>query len=554
MTQNAEGVFPIANTDDKSRVADIVFIHGLGGKSHDTWRYGKEGKPGHFFWPEEFGKDLKNCGMNCGVWTVGYAAGITELGDPGMILEMRAGSIALKLANAGLGDRPIIFITHSMGGLVVKYLVVRSQTSPDLDRKRIAGWIRGIVFCATPHRGAALANAAGILGAFFGGSQAHVKEMKANAEPLDLMHEEFIEWHRRHPTPIESYAEHIGLFKKRWFFRPLPLGLVVERASANPGIVGHAVRDVAEDHLTIVKPKDSLQDVYAGVKRFIMRVLAKETDAGDKVETDILCLIDRESPLAEIKMKTKETPGNHLLTVFVDGHDSQRPQYFVSRLEAEKAFAHHWHDKHSDFIEIPWPEHRGTAEAYAQLMETLRFKLHIEDKITPNVIRSTLKQADSVHVFVSYLYEDHFNIDLLERWVKFWHDEVAIYDDPSPSSEPKPKLTIPVVLVFCCIYDSIEKPAFEQSDKNSNDMRHLVRKDLLPVRLISQNPTALSNELQDVRVPLDIVAWLEILLKNRPERKKKIRDPIGFAEKIFGDADSNKMPMKRVLSKLHEVI
>ena len=42
------------------------------------------------------------------------------------------------------------------------------------------------------------------------------------------------EWHRNHSIPVLSYAENVGLYKARWYWRPLPLGLVVPRASANP--------------------------------------------------------------------------------------------------------------------------------------------------------------------------------------------------------------------------------------------------------------------------------------------------------------------------------
>ncbi len=197
MTPESEGRHEIANPTARDRTADIVFVHGRGGDSHSTWRHGKEGTGGHFFWPEELGKDLPHCG----IWTVGYPAGFTALGKPGMIIEKRAGNLSQKLANVGLGARPLLFVTHSMGGLVVKSLIVGSQTLADADRKRLVSVIRGIVFCATPHRGSALADAAGVLGTFFGGSQDHVDEMRANAEPLDILHDQFIEWHRTHSTP-----------------------------------------------------------------------------------------------------------------------------------------------------------------------------------------------------------------------------------------------------------------------------------------------------------------------------------------------------------------
>jgi pimeloyl-ACP methyl ester carboxylesterase len=269
MASGNDGLYPVSNTTAETRAADIVFVHGLGGSSHDTWRYGEEDSNSHFFWPEELGNDL----TDCGVWTLGYPAGFARLGKPGMIIEKRAGNLSQKLANAGLGSRPIIFVCHSMGGLVVKSLVADSAANADEDRKQIASMVRGIVFCATPHRGSSFADAASVLGQVLLGTQAHVDEMRANAEPLDLLHDRFVEWQRNARVPVDSYAENIGLFRQTLMGRPLPLGLVVPRASANTGIAGHSIKDVDADHLTLVKPPNRQHDVYAGVLRFIRKLV-----------------------------------------------------------------------------------------------------------------------------------------------------------------------------------------------------------------------------------------------------------------------------------------
>ena len=256
-------------------MADIVFVHGLAGGSHSTWRYGKQGEDEYFFWPGELGRNFGNCG----VWSFGYAAGFTELGNPGMIIQKRAGNMARQLINSGLGRRPVIFIAHSMGGLVVKSLIVSSQLSADRTRSQLVEQIHGIVFCATPHRGSDLAAAARVLTLFLGGSQAHLREMAANAEPLDLLHDQFLEWHRRNPISVESYVESIGLFRKRWYWRAVPLGMVVPRASANSGI--GVIHDVDADHLTLVKPCPQVQAIYGivykGVNSFVGRVIETQS-------------------------------------------------------------------------------------------------------------------------------------------------------------------------------------------------------------------------------------------------------------------------------------
>ena len=119
MLPDTEGLHEIANTSSPDRVADIVFVHGLGGSSHATWRHGKEDGDDHFFWPEELGKELPACG----VWSVGYEAGIIPwFGADGLPIEDRRINLAHKLTVKHIGNRPVIFITHSMGGLMVKAL------------------------------------------------------------------------------------------------------------------------------------------------------------------------------------------------------------------------------------------------------------------------------------------------------------------------------------------------------------------------------------------------------------------------------------------------
>lgn len=273
MAPDKEHLYPIANTVLSNREADIVFVHGLMGSSHATWQHSKPGKPDYFFWPEELGKELSNCG----IWTVGYAAGLTHFGNPGMIIEQRAKNIARTLTLHGIGKKPVLFICHSMGGLIIKSLVVNEVFTSDGDYKDLVQNIVGIVFCGTPHRGAELASIAAALGL----AQPHVVEMSKNSVQLDLSHDKFLEWHKESQLPIESYLESMPLRRKTLFKsllgRFIRTPIVVQRTSANPGM--GRWYDVDADHLTLVKPTPAKPEihthVFCGSLKFIRSVLER---------------------------------------------------------------------------------------------------------------------------------------------------------------------------------------------------------------------------------------------------------------------------------------
>lgn len=270
MTPDTEGLHPIANTDRADRVADIVFVHGLGGRSHATWRHGSDGRADHFFWPTELGKDLPRCA----VWSLGYEAGIVPwFGADGLPIEDRAVNLAHKLTLRGIGERPLIFITHSMGGLMVKEIVVQSLTTCDEAWKRLVGNIAGIVFCGTPHRGSDVAWAVRQL-AIVLRTQDHIRDMAAGTRHLDRLHTRFVEWHRNHQPKTEAYAEGIGMKRQHWFLRWLPAVFAVKPGSADPQLAGCRRIPCHCDHLALVKPESREHDVYAGVLKTIHLCLA----------------------------------------------------------------------------------------------------------------------------------------------------------------------------------------------------------------------------------------------------------------------------------------
>lgn len=99
-----------------SPTANIVFVHGLGGNRELTWCHQRNTE---YFWP---GKWLPNVsGLNdCQILTFGYDANWATFKDTTAGIVDFAKRLDLELFTAGLDNAPIVFVAHSMGGLIVK--------------------------------------------------------------------------------------------------------------------------------------------------------------------------------------------------------------------------------------------------------------------------------------------------------------------------------------------------------------------------------------------------------------------------------------------------
>ncbi|KAL7987648.1 hypothetical protein Chor_006567, partial [Crotalus horridus] len=70
-------------------------------------------------------------------------------------LAYRSTELLKKLRAAGIGDRPLIWLSHSMGGLLVKKMLLDASMDPEMAS--IVDSTRGIVFYSVPHHGSRLA-------------------------------------------------------------------------------------------------------------------------------------------------------------------------------------------------------------------------------------------------------------------------------------------------------------------------------------------------------------------------------------------------------------
>ncbi|KAH8743523.1 hypothetical protein BGZ57DRAFT_980045, partial [Hyaloscypha finlandica] len=128
----------------------IVFVHGLNGHPRNTFQHDET----LFFWPRELGNDLKECR----IMTFGYDASITIMAQKSLMgihdhATSLLGRVRNERATMAARNRPLVFICHSLGGLVVKEALLASQNDPNY--KSIHQATRAVFFFGTPHRGAA---------------------------------------------------------------------------------------------------------------------------------------------------------------------------------------------------------------------------------------------------------------------------------------------------------------------------------------------------------------------------------------------------------------
>ena len=133
--------------------ASVIFVHGLGGHAYDTWRRGarrREAPEDVTFWPLWLAEDLDGIS----VYTLAYEAPAFNWLGTSMPLQDRAVNVLeVLLSEPGLKSGPVVFICHSLGGLIVKQILLDLQQQKETRKevKALLGRVTQVVFAATPH-------------------------------------------------------------------------------------------------------------------------------------------------------------------------------------------------------------------------------------------------------------------------------------------------------------------------------------------------------------------------------------------------------------------
>lgn len=235
--------------DCPDAVVDICFVHGLTGDWESTWTAHGHSAP----WPKTL---LPPKLDRSRILTYGYDAYILR---KGVAASNRLAHHAKNLLHDlttdrdlnGASCRPLIFVAHSLGGLVCKKAILLSRNNPDVYLCGVFECTKGIIFVGTPHKGSWMANWAKIPASAVGfvksTNTSLLGILQTDNELLNSIQDDF--W-----SMIRELREGGRPFEVTCVFEELPLplvGKVVSNESAT--LEGYASFSIHADHRGMVR-------------------------------------------------------------------------------------------------------------------------------------------------------------------------------------------------------------------------------------------------------------------------------------------------------------
>ena len=145
------GLFELANDPDTSTSVDVIAVHGLQGHPFATWTH----DDGNLWLKDDLPGDVPSAR----ILSFGYDSNIA-FSRSVVTVEDIASQLLNDLYNEREKDeaiaakRPIVFVCHSLGGIVVKKaLVIAHERSSNAGFKDILENTRAIAFLGVPHQG-----------------------------------------------------------------------------------------------------------------------------------------------------------------------------------------------------------------------------------------------------------------------------------------------------------------------------------------------------------------------------------------------------------------
>lgn len=268
-----DGVKVLHDCPDAS--VDICFVHGLTGNRESTWTARGQSEP----WPTTL---LPSRLRRARILTYGYDAHIARKGVAGSNrLIDHATNLLLDLtaerSSSNASSRSLIFVAHSLGGLVCKKAILLSRNNPEVHLRGIFDCTSGIAFMGTPHKGSWMADWANIpawaVGLVKSTNKSLLEILETDNQLLESVQVEF--W-----SMVRGLREGGRCLEVSCFFEELALpvvGKVVSKESAT--LEGYISFSIRANHSDMVKFASAEE---TGFKRLLSELVRWESQVGKK--------------------------------------------------------------------------------------------------------------------------------------------------------------------------------------------------------------------------------------------------------------------------------
>ncbi|XP_053624523.1 protein SERAC1 [Plodia interpunctella] len=183
----------------------------------------------------------------------------------------RAAALSVALVDAKVGSTPVVWLSHSMGGLIAKQLLVDAAKSEESHLQDIAKNTRAVFFYSTPHKGSSLATMPRAAAAVLWPSN-DVKQLQVDSPVLLELHSNFIshadKWNWETISFGETLPTLVTAFK-------VPI-LFVDADSADLG--RGTFYELPLDHLSICKPATRQSILYTTVLDVIQKITSENVE------------------------------------------------------------------------------------------------------------------------------------------------------------------------------------------------------------------------------------------------------------------------------------
>jgi hypothetical protein len=245
---------------DMTTGVDAIFVHGAETDIEQCWH-----PPGHpeFSLPKMLAKELPYV---CS-WSLGYTSTLYRRKGFTLRLEKQAAQTIRELANRYIGRRKVVFVAHSVGGLLVKHVLRFASESKDEEWKRIVEKTKGVVFLSTPHFGFRMVKLARWLSYLPTINDALLADL-LDLEGLGQLNKDFLDIVQERTIEVEAYYEAKRSSGLLW------LATKVSEKSATLGEPVAKPAPLIADHEGVCKPVGPDDHVYRSVRKFVRKCFA----------------------------------------------------------------------------------------------------------------------------------------------------------------------------------------------------------------------------------------------------------------------------------------